>query len=68
MKDINEVGDCRMCIVEIEGRRGYTPSCIQKVEEGMNIKTNTPALIEARRVVLDLILSNQKMFNMYKKW
>ena len=58
LKDINEVGDCRMCIVEIEGRRGYTPSCIQKVEEGMNIKTNTPALIEARRVVLDLILSN----------
>lgn len=58
LKGINEVGDCRMCIVEIEGRRGYTPSCIQKVEEGMNIKTNTPALIEARRVVLDLILSN----------
>lgn len=58
LKDINEVGDCRMCIVEIEGRRGYTPSCIQKVEEGMKIKTNTPALVEARRIVLDLILSN----------
>ncbi len=58
LKDVNEVGDCRMCIVEIEGMRGYTPSCIKKVEEGMKVKTNTPALIEARRVVLDLILSN----------
>ena len=35
LKDINEVGDCRMCIVEVEGRRGFATSCIQKVEEGM---------------------------------
>lgn len=30
LKDINEVGDCRMCIVEVEGRRGFATSCIQK--------------------------------------
>ena len=32
LKDINEYGDCRMCIVEVEGRRGFATSCIQKVE------------------------------------
>ena len=58
LKDVNENGDCRMCIVEVEGRRGFTTSCVTKVEEGMVVQTNTPALIEARRVVLDLILSN----------
>ena len=58
LKDINEIGDCRMCVVEVEGRRGFATSCIQKVEEGMVVKTNTPAVIEARRIVLDLILSN----------
>ena len=58
LKDINEFGDCRMCIVEVEGRRGFATSCIQKVEEGMVVRTNTPAVIEARRTVLDLILSN----------
>ena len=58
LKDINEIGDCRMCVVEVEGQRGFATSCIQKVREGMVIKTNTPKLIEARRMVLDLILSN----------
>ena len=33
LKEINEVGDCRMCIVEVEGRRGFATSCIQTVEE-----------------------------------
>ena len=58
LKQINAVGDCRMCIVEIEGRRGYVPSCIQQVEEGMVVHTNTPELFDARRMMLDLILSN----------
>ncbi len=58
LKEINEVGDCRMCIVEIEGRRGFAASCIQKVEEGMVVHTNTPSVVEARKVILDLILSN----------
>ncbi len=61
LKDINEVGDCRMCIVEIEGRRGFATSCIQKAEEGMIVHTNTPSVLEARHVVLDLIISNHKI-------
>lgn len=58
LKDINEVGDCRMCIVEVEGRKGFATSCIQKVEEGMIVHAHSPAVMEARRVILDLILSN----------
>ena len=58
LKEINEVGDCRMCIVEVEGRRGFATSCIQKVEEGMVVHTNTKNVLEARRSILDLILSN----------
>lgn len=58
LKGINEVGDCRMCVVEVEGRRGLATACIQKAEEGMVVNTSTPTVIEARRVVLDLILSN----------
>ena len=58
LKEINEVGDCRMCIVEVEGRRGFATSCIQTVEEGMVVHTHTPNVLEARRVILDLIISN----------
>lgn len=58
LKEINEIGDCRMCVVEVEGRRGFATSCIQKAEEGMIVHTNTEKVIEARRAVLDLILSN----------
>ena len=58
LKDINEVGDCRMCIVEVEGRRGFATSCIQTVEEGMVVHTHTPKVLEARHVILDLIISN----------
>ena len=58
LKEINEIGDCRMCVVEVEGRRGFATSCIQKAEEGMIVHTNTDKVIEARKTVLDLILSN----------
>lgn len=58
LKEVNEVGDCRMCIVEVEGRKGFATSCTQKVEEGMVVKTHSPEVIEARKTILDLILSN----------
>ena len=61
LKGINEVGDCRMCIVEIEGRRGFATSCIEKVQEGMIVHTNTPNVVDARKMVLDLIISNHKV-------
>lgn len=58
LKEINEIGDCRMCLTEVEGRRGFATSCIQKVEEGMVVHTNSPLVIDARKTMLDLILSN----------
>ena len=60
LKEINEIGDCRMCLVEIEGRKGFVASCMQKAEEGMVVRTNTGSIMEARRIMLDLILSNHK--------
>lgn len=58
LKEINEIGDCRMCLVEVEGKRGFATSCIQKAEDGMVVHTKTPEILEARKTMLDLILSN----------
>ena len=58
LKEINEVGDCRMCIVEVEGKNNFATSCIQKCEEGMKVHTNSSKVIEARKEILSLILSN----------
>ena len=55
LKEINEIGDCRICIVEVEGRRGFATSCIQKTEEGMVVHTHSKQIMEARKVILDLI-------------
>ncbi|MEA1874732.1 MAG: NADH-dependent [FeFe] hydrogenase, group A6 [Bacteroidota bacterium] len=51
-------GGCRLCIVEVEGRNNLAPSCVTKVWEGMNIKTHTPRVINARKTVMELILSD----------
>ncbi len=48
---------CRLCIVEIKGRRGYVPSCSTYVEEGMDVKTDSPRLRKMRKQILELILS-----------
>ena len=60
LKDINEIGDCRMCLTEVEGRKGFATSCIQTVEEGMVVYTHSPSVLEARKVILDLIMSNHE--------
>ncbi len=48
---------CRMCLVEIKGRRGYPPSCGTYVEEGMEIVTDSPKLRKLRKNILELILT-----------
>ena len=58
LKGINEVGDCRMCLVEIKGARSLMASCVYPVSEGMEVWTNTEKVIEARKKTLELILSN----------
>jgi formate dehydrogenase alpha subunit len=48
---------CRLCLVEIKGKKGYAPSCSTYAEDGMEIKTKTPQLQKLRREILELILS-----------
>lgn len=60
LKEINEVGNCRMCLVEIEGVRGYKASCVYPVEEGMVVKTNTKELLDTKRTILELLLSSHE--------
>ena len=58
LQDINESGACRRCIVEVEGARGCATSCVMPVSDGMVVRTNTPAVRDARKVTLELLLSN----------
>ena len=58
LKDINEIGACRMCVVEIKGARSLTASCVHPVSEGMEIFTNTPKVLDSRKKTLELILSD----------
>ncbi len=58
LKGINEIGACRMCVVEVEGARSLQAACVYPVSEGLVVRTNTPAVREARKVTLELILSN----------
>ena len=58
LKDINEIGACRMCIVEVKGARNLVAACVHPINEGMEVLTNTPQLIESRKRTLQLILSN----------
>jgi NADH-quinone oxidoreductase subunit G len=51
-------GSCRICVVEVEGRPNLAPACSTPVAEGMSIKTNSIKAINARRTVLDLLLSD----------
>ena len=57
LKDINEIGACRICVVEIEGNERLAAACNSVVEEGMHVLTNSPKVRSARRTTLELILS-----------
>jgi NADP-reducing hydrogenase subunit HndD len=54
----NRPGGCRMCVVEIEGRKNLAPACATEVMEGMVIHTCSLRVVNARRTVLELILSD----------
>ena len=60
LKDINEIGACRLCLVEVTGARGLVTSCVYPVNEGMEIFTNTPKVLAARKTNLELVLSNHE--------
>ncbi|QXE20692.1 NADH-dependent [FeFe] hydrogenase, group A6 [Clostridium sp. 001] len=58
IKMVNRTSSCRVCLVEIEGRRNLAPSCSTEAFEGMVVKTNSPRAIKARRTMVELLLSD----------
>ncbi len=60
LKGINEIGACRLCLVEVKGARGLMAACVTGVTEGMEIFTNTPKVREMRKTNLELVLSTHK--------
>ena len=60
LKDINEIGACRICLVEVKGARGPVAACVYPVNEGMEVFTNTPKIQKNRKTELELILSNHR--------
>ena len=60
LKEINEIGACRICVVEVKGARSLVASCVYPISEGMEIKTNSPKVLDSRRKTLQLLLSNHE--------
>ncbi len=60
LKDINEIGACRLCLVEVKGARGLVTACVYPVNEGMEVFTNTPKVLNARKLNLELVLSTHE--------
>ena len=60
LKDINEIGACRMCVVEIKGSPKLNAACVFPVTEGMEVITNSKKVFEARKINLQLLLSNHR--------
>jgi len=54
-------GSCRLCLVEIEGKRGYPASCTTPAEQGLKVKTQTPKLAELRKGVMELYISDHPL-------
>jgi len=54
----NKPGGCRICVVEVQGRRNLAPACITKCEEGMTVRSHNPRVMNARRTVMEFILSD----------
>ncbi len=57
LKDINQIGACRICLVEVKGARGMVAACVYPVNDGMEITTNSPKIRNIRKTNLELVLS-----------
>ena len=60
LKDINCIGACRVCMVETKNRRGLLAACVYPAEEGLEVFTNTPAVIKSRKTTVELLLSTHR--------
>ncbi|MDZ4230531.1 MAG: 2Fe-2S iron-sulfur cluster-binding protein, partial [Dehalococcoidales bacterium] len=58
LPDLPPSGSCRMCVVEVEGSRTLVGSCHTPITEGMVIQTHSPKVLEARRVIMELLLAS----------
>ena len=58
LKEINEIGACRICVVEVKGARSLVASCVYPIRDGMEVWTNTPKVLSSRKKTLELILSD----------
>lgn len=58
LKEINEIGACRICVVEVKGARTLVTACVYPITEGMEVWTNTVKVIESRKKTLQLIVSD----------
>ena len=58
LKGINEIGACRLCLVEVKGARGLMAACVTPANDGMEIFTNTQKVRNSRKTTLELMLSN----------
>ncbi len=57
LKQLNPTGSCRVCVVEVEGQRGLVPSCAWPAAEGMKVRTHSPRAVQARTVIVELLMS-----------
>ena len=55
LEGLKPVGACRLCLVEIEGRKGLAPACVTQVQEGLQVYTNTERLVKYRRMILEML-------------
>lgn len=60
LKEMNEIGACRICVVEVKGARSLVASCVYPINEGMEVFTNTPQVLDSRKKTLQLILSDHR--------
>ena len=65
LKAVNKAASCRVCVVEVEGRRNLSPACVTKVAEGMKVQTNSPRAVRGRRTSVELLLSNHPQECLY---
>ena len=61
---LNSVGACRMCLVEIQGQRNLQTACTFPITEGMDIQTESPRVVSARKLILDLLFSERNHYCM----
>ena len=57
LKDVNQIGACRMCVVEVKGARSLVAACVYPVNEGMEVFTNPPKVHKSRKLTLEMLLS-----------